>query len=115
MRLRVTGYSQGKYLYTLSDKGLLMMYKDYTISKQKDIALAARVYFCLTMRNKKNKKWKRKPYQNGGWLNRYDLLMQVRDADNTGVNGFNSIAPGLMKKPSREVDLVAKKRIKQFI
>ena len=56
MRLRVTGYSQGKYLYTLSDKGLLMMYKDYTISKQKDIALAARVYFCLTMRNKKNKK-----------------------------------------------------------
>ena len=41
--------------------------------------------------------------------------MQVRDADNTGVNGFNSIAPDLMKKPSREVDLVAKKRIKQFI
>ena len=55
MRLRVTGYSQGKYLYTLSDKGLLMMHKDYTISKQKDIALAAWVYFYLTMRNKKMK------------------------------------------------------------
>ena len=40
MRLRVTGYSQGGYLYTLSDKGLLIMYKDYTISKQKDITVS---------------------------------------------------------------------------
>ena len=45
MRLRVTGYSQGEYLYNLSNKGLLMMHKDYTISKQNDIALAAWVSF----------------------------------------------------------------------
>lgn len=37
MRLRVTGYSQEEYYNTLFDKGLLMMYKDYMISKQKDI------------------------------------------------------------------------------
>lgn len=115
MRSRVTGYSQGKYLYTLSDKSILMMYKDYTISKEKDIVLAAWVYFYLTIRNKKNEKRKRKAYQKGGWLNRYDFAYAGRDADNTGVNGFNRIASGLMNKPSTEVDLVAKKRIKQFI
>ena len=41
MRLRVTGYSAGEYLYTLFDKGLLMIYNDCMVSKEKDIALAA--------------------------------------------------------------------------
>ena len=37
MKLRVTGYYQGEYLYTLSRSGLLMSYKEYGISKNKDI------------------------------------------------------------------------------
>ena len=37
MRLKVTGYFQGEYYNKLFDKCLLIMYKDYVISKQKDI------------------------------------------------------------------------------
>ena len=35
MRLRVTGYSQGKYYYALSLRGLIMLYKNYGIAKDK--------------------------------------------------------------------------------
>ena len=38
MRLRVTGYSQVEYYYTLSKKGMIMSYKNYSISKEIDIA-----------------------------------------------------------------------------
>ena len=38
MRLRVTGYSQAEYYYTLSNKGIIMSYKNYSISKEIDIA-----------------------------------------------------------------------------
>ena len=38
MRLRVTGYHQGEYLYSLSKEGLIMNYKEYGVNKQKDIA-----------------------------------------------------------------------------
>ena len=31
MRLRVIGYYQGKYLYTLSNQGILLPFKDYGI------------------------------------------------------------------------------------
>ena len=37
MRLRVTGYSQAKYYYTLSNKVIIMSYKNYSISKEIDI------------------------------------------------------------------------------
>lgn len=37
LSLSVTGYSQEEYLHSLFDKGVFMMYKHYTISKQKDI------------------------------------------------------------------------------
>ena len=37
MKLRETGYCQGEYLYTLSRRGLIMSYKEYGISKNKDI------------------------------------------------------------------------------
>ena len=38
MRLRIWGYSQGKYLYLLTQHGLTMKCKTYSISKRKDIA-----------------------------------------------------------------------------
>ena len=41
MRLRATGYYQVKYVYTLSNQGILMSFRKYTIAEQSDIALAA--------------------------------------------------------------------------
>ena len=38
LRLRVTGYSQAEYYYTLSKKGMIMSYENYSISKEIDIA-----------------------------------------------------------------------------
>ena len=38
MRLRVTGYYQGEYLYSLSSERLIMNYKEYNVNKQKSIA-----------------------------------------------------------------------------
>ena len=38
LRLRVTGYSQAEYYYTLSNKGMTMSYENYSISKEIDIA-----------------------------------------------------------------------------
>ena len=38
LMLRVTGYSQAEYYYTLSDKGMIMSHKSYSISKEIDIA-----------------------------------------------------------------------------
>lgn len=40
MRLRIIVYYQGKYLYTLSNQGILLSFKDSTIAEQKDTALA---------------------------------------------------------------------------
>ena len=37
MRLRVTGYFQGEYMYMLSKEGLIMNYKEYGVNKQKAI------------------------------------------------------------------------------
>ena len=33
LRLRITGYSQAEYWYLLSNKGYIMSYKNYNISK----------------------------------------------------------------------------------
>ena len=33
LRFRVTGFSQGEYWYLLSNKGYIMSYKNYNISK----------------------------------------------------------------------------------
>ena len=33
LRLRITGYSQVEYWYLLSNKGYIMSYKNYNISK----------------------------------------------------------------------------------
>lgn len=33
MRLWVTGYYQGEYLYTQLNKGLILIYKDYSVAK----------------------------------------------------------------------------------
>ena len=41
MRLRVIGYYQSEYLYALSNRGILMSFKQYTIAEQSGIALAA--------------------------------------------------------------------------
>ena len=38
MRLRVTGYSQGKYYYVLSLQGSIIQYKNYGITKGENIA-----------------------------------------------------------------------------
>ena len=37
MRLRVTGYYQGKYLYSLLNEGLIMNYKEYSVNMQQSI------------------------------------------------------------------------------
>ena len=33
MRLRITGYLQGEYVYMLGKEGLIMNYKEYGINK----------------------------------------------------------------------------------
>ena len=38
MRLRVMAYSQAEYYYLLSSKGMIMSCKNYSISKEVDIA-----------------------------------------------------------------------------
>ena len=38
LRLRVTAYSQIEYYYLLSNNGMIMSYKNYSISKKVDIA-----------------------------------------------------------------------------
>ena len=37
MRLRVTGYCQGEHLYSLSNEGLIMNYKEYGVNKSKSV------------------------------------------------------------------------------
>ena len=37
MRLRVTGYFQGEYMYMLGKDGLIMNYKEYCMNKQKPV------------------------------------------------------------------------------
>ena len=34
-RLQITGYYQGKYLYTMMREGLIKYYKEYGVNKQK--------------------------------------------------------------------------------
>ena len=42
MRLRVVGYHQGEYMYSMTNLGLLLSYKDYGILAQNEmVALAA--------------------------------------------------------------------------
>ena len=38
MKLRVTSYYQGEYLYTLTQDGLFMFYKEYGVKRQSNIA-----------------------------------------------------------------------------
>ena len=38
VRLRVTGYSRAEYYYTLSNKGMTMSYKNYSSSKEINVA-----------------------------------------------------------------------------
>ena len=38
MRLHKTGYFQGEYLYSLSNEGLRMSYKEYGINNPKSVA-----------------------------------------------------------------------------
>ena len=37
MRLRITGFSQAEYWYLLSNKGYIMSYKNYNISKADEL------------------------------------------------------------------------------
>ena len=37
MRLRLTGYFQGEYMYMLGKEGIIMNYKEYGVNKQKAI------------------------------------------------------------------------------
>ena len=89
------------------------MNKYYTISKQNYITLVAWVYFYLTMRNKKKSEKENENKKVVGSTD--DFAYIIRDPANIGVNAFERIGPGLMRKASREVNLFAKKRIKQFI
>ena len=35
LRLHITGYFQGEYMYMLGKDGLIMNYKEYSVNKQK--------------------------------------------------------------------------------
>ena len=37
MRLHITGYFQGEYMYMLGKDGLIMNYKEYDVNKQKTV------------------------------------------------------------------------------
>ena len=37
MRLHITGYCQGEYMYMLGKDGLIMNYKEYGVNKQKPV------------------------------------------------------------------------------
>ena len=37
IRLRITGFSQSEYWYAFSNKGYIMTYKDYNISKEDEL------------------------------------------------------------------------------
>ena len=37
MRLRIVGYSQAEYWYALSNKGYIITYRNYNISKEDDV------------------------------------------------------------------------------
>ena len=39
MRLRLVAYSQDEYWYTRTNKGYIMRYKDYSITKDDDFAV----------------------------------------------------------------------------
>ena len=41
MRLQVTGYYQVEYLYTLSNQGILLTFKDYSIAEQNEMVVLA--------------------------------------------------------------------------
>ena len=55
MRLCITGYFQGEYMYMLSKDGLIMNYKEYGMNKQKTVtvslAMVARPYIKKTRTN----------------------------------------------------------------
>ena len=40
IRLRMTGYFQGEYMYMLGKDGLIMNYKEYGLNKQKTVTLS---------------------------------------------------------------------------
>ena len=40
MRLHVTGYFQGEYIYMLGKDGFIMNYKEYGVNKQKPVTLS---------------------------------------------------------------------------
>ena len=44
MRLRVTGYYQGKNLYLLSNELLIRNYKDYSVNKQKKLLIVKSLF-----------------------------------------------------------------------
>ena len=55
MRLHVTGYFQGEYMYMLGKDGLIMNYKEYGMNKQKTVTgsqvMVARPYVKKTRTN----------------------------------------------------------------
>ena len=44
-----------------------------------------------------------------------DTILHMGNTINTGLNTFNRLAPGLLKKTSRKVNWVAERRIWQII
>ena len=56
MRLRVAEYSQDEYYYALSQRGSIIQYKIYEITKDKNIAAE---FYCIKTSKKKKKKKKK--------------------------------------------------------
>ena len=96
MRLQVTGYYQVEYLYTLSNQGILLTFKDYSIAEQNEmVALAAQKWkkwkallkrligYSLVEILKKKKKIK-KPYIEDGKL----YLSGGKRKQTGGLNGL---------------------------
>ena len=45
MRLRVTGYYQGEYMYMLDNKGLIMNYMEYSVKRESKVQLISKVKY----------------------------------------------------------------------
>ena len=45
MRLRVTGYYQGEYMYMLDNNSLIMNYMEYSIKRESKVQLISKVKY----------------------------------------------------------------------
>ena len=58
MRLRVTGYYQGEYMYMMHNNGLIMNYMEYGVKRESKVQLISKVKYNMVY--KPNRPYKNK-------------------------------------------------------